>query len=145
MSAERDVCPTCGAIARVHVSQAVSSHGPMWSRSIACSACGLAIEEDSGGDPPSWVKAILIERYGLWTVVLTSESDRLRAVAVLRSLVGFDMKTAAAMLRGRGSPLREGTRAECSWLQQQLTREDIAASVISASTRTDAGDSIESK
>jgi hypothetical protein len=123
-------CPDCGRSVVWYVSQAIPSPGRLvWSRSVSCAACGLALEEDSDGLPPEWARKQLLSRNGVWKLGLVSESERQRGVVALRSLLGVDVKVAAEMLRAPGRTLWSGTQVECIWLKRCLENMGLTVKV----------------
>lgn len=123
-------CSDCGGACQWHISQAISPRNTLvWSRSMTCRICGSAIEEDGDGLAPTWAQKALTEENGLWVVTVVNESDRQRSVAVVRSLLGLDLKAAAQLLKAQKAPLWSGTQVECLWVKRCLGQAGILAEV----------------
>jgi hypothetical protein len=100
-----------------------------WSKSITCSACDAATEEDGYGLPPAEIKELFLEKDGLWHVLVCRPSDKVSAVAMLRKLFDLDIKMAGALLRSSSLELWRGTQGECVWLSKRLQRAGVETAV----------------
>lgn len=122
-------CTKCDRAVNVVVDQAIwPGDRLMWSRTITCGACGSATEEDSAGIPPACVRQLLLERHGIWHLLLVNPSDRLSAVVLLRKIFELDLNAAAVLLQS-SSELWLGTQVECRWLAKHMQRRDIVTTV----------------
>lgn len=93
------------------------------------------MEEDLRGLPPPPVRDALVARDGKWGVGVVNESERARAVAVLRALLGFDLETAGAMLKGTDTALWSGTQVEANWLKEHLERAGVQIALLAPPDR----------
>ena len=136
MSRVHGQCPACGGDADWYVSESIGAGADLlWSRALRCSHCGRALEEDFRGLPPPSVRDALVAQNGIWRLEIVNASERARAVAVLRGLLGLDLKTASAMLKGRDRALWSGTQVEAKWLEQHLERDGLRVELIAPPDR----------
>lgn len=127
----RESCPDCGAVIEVSVGQFVTPDGELvWSRSIRCHPCGLAIEEDDMGFPPESIRQQLVATWGRWAVVLHDGASRTMAVKVLRARLGWDLRQAGDHLRSVTRTFWRGTEAEARWLKHHLTEAGVRADTV---------------
>ena len=96
---------------------------------MTCRSCGAAIEEDSAGMPPTWVRETILDQQGIWSIRLIMEADRLRAVSTLRALLGLDLEAAGVLIKGSSSTSWSGTQVECNWLAVHLKDNGVEVAV----------------
>jgi hypothetical protein len=81
------------------------------------------------------VRDVLVAQKGMWTLATVNESEKARAVAILRGLLGLDLKTAGAMLKGKDRALWSGTQVEGKWLRQRLERDGLEVELLAPPDR----------
>jgi len=113
-------CPRCQTAGMLKVGQSVHRGKLRWYESVNCETCGLRSEADGTGLPPEGIRLKLIEKVGLWRVVLGTPSSLSVVVKVVRDALGLESGDAMRIAKSLPGVLYEGTEGEAQWLEALL-------------------------
>ncbi|WP_375767452.1 hypothetical protein NR798_38110 [Archangium gephyra] len=115
-------CSRCGKPASVYIGEASAGGRLVWSRAFVCEHCGAAWEEDGHGVLPPELREVVLQQQGEWCVdVLSGDSGtRVRALQVLRELLGLTVVEAKPYLKRIPGTVARGTQGEMERLARRL-------------------------
>jgi large subunit ribosomal protein L7/L12 len=102
-----------------------------WYLSYRCPICHAAVESDDIGFPPENIRALLIQRDGLWDLYIGDISNKMEVVKLLRGLLGWSLPKASQRLRDITKPVYSGSKVEVEWLEKVLSGHNISVSYVS--------------
>lgn len=121
---------TCGSCGRESVAGVGQHAGASlrWWLAFRCPACGAMLEADGGDDAPEDVRQAIIAAHGLWALHVEAEgSERVRAVAALRHVLGLSMAEAGTLKGSLPGRVAEGTKVEMAHRRQLLAGRGVKA------------------
>jgi hypothetical protein len=122
-------CGACGRESVAGVGQSTAS-GLRWWLAFRCPTCGSMLEADGGDDAPEDIRQAIIAMEGLWSLHVEAEgSERVRAVAALRHVLGLSMAEASALKGSLPGRVATGTKAEMEHRRQLLAGRGVNARV----------------
>jgi hypothetical protein len=123
---------TCGSCRRASVAGVGQHAGASlrWWLAFRCSACGSMLEADGDEDAPEDIRQAIIAAQGLWALHVEAEgSEKIRAVAALRQVLGLTMGEAAALKVSLPGRVATDTRAEMEHRRGLLAKRGVTARV----------------
>jgi hypothetical protein len=126
-------CSSCGRGGAGRVGQTVVSNQLRWYRSTSCVNCGH-VEEDAIGFPPAPLRDLFLKEGGHWQLTV-SEADRVAAIRVVRTALGFLLEEAAAVSLRRFPAVYVGTRTEVEWLKARMDASGVGSQIAESGER----------
>ncbi len=119
-------CPDCMKEISVHVGQAVSVGEIVWYRSYKCHHCGMAMEEDGGGDDiPNSIRKEILKADGTWALYVKANQDVVKVYKVLRKEMGLTLSDISRIKKSFIDQIMTGTFVEMKYLKEKFSKENL--------------------
>lgn len=120
-------CPTCGKLASVIEGQIAHSDHIGWFRSRSCEFCGARFEED-GFDTAEDVRLGLLDRDGVWNVLVESTKYRVLAYKIIRKVFKLTISETIKLDKTQRIVF-SGTEIEANFVKSKLDNEGVPCNV----------------
>lgn len=126
-------CTNCSAEIISDIGQNVTPNGSLrWYEAYHCPNCNADLEFDDIGIPPDYIRNLILESEGEWTLVVKSldKSKKFDFTKVLRNLFNYSLQDAIKILSKIPGIIYQGTQAEVQWIQKHLDDYDIDSEIM---------------
>lgn len=118
-------CHRCGADAEMLFGEAVHGSRLSWFGSVSCRSCGPLSEIDGSDSLPNDLRALVLEKAGVWAVHVAPR-DRVAAYRALRELLKLSMQEVTDMAKALPGTVKSGlTQAEAISLGNAISSKNI--------------------
>jgi hypothetical protein len=124
VASKREQCPDCNNAMTVSYGQSVFEDKVVWYRSFRCDYCGASIEED-GEDTPEYIREIIMQHEGIWSIYLEPGTKKAIAYKVLRDATGLAMSDLNKIVKGKSESIFIGTKVEVGFLKNKMEEQDL--------------------
>ncbi len=112
------VCSFCGKIETITLYESEQKGQLIWGATYNCPHCLNIQEMDGFGIPPDYIRDYLIEKFGLWQVILKPHYSKKEVVSTLMKELNLDFKLCLDSIKN--IPIFVGTEFEATWLSKKL-------------------------
>lgn len=105
-------------------------HGKLrWYETVNCSNCGLRSEADGLGFPPQSIRLKLIEKAGLWRVMMGASVSPPTLAKTIRDALALEPAESLRIAKSLPGAVYAGTEYEARWLAALLAESGELAQV----------------